>query len=383
MKRHPLRLNARHSIFRATALIVFLAGIGRIAPYGSAAEPAVPAQLTDQQFWNLSRDSSESDGFFRSDNLLSNETTFQFIIPDLLKTAKQGRVYMGVGPEQNFTYMVALKPSMAVIIDIRHGNLDVQLMYKALFELSKDRADFVSRLFSRKRPDGLTAKSTVDEIFSAYLKADGSKDLFEENLKAVEDLLVKKHGFPLTDGDLEGIRWAMSNYYQFGPSISYNSSLSANVPPAIVGAVGGNRGGNNGVTYASLMMSNDGNGESRSYLTSEENFAFLKDLESRNMVVPVVGDFGGDKAIRAVGTYLKGAGAMVSAFYVSNVEQFLNQDGKWDKFCTSVASLPIDESSMFIRSGGGRGGRGGFGGGVQNSSSNNMMSDLASCLGKH
>jgi len=381
MKRHPLPLNVRLSILTAAALILFLTGIDRLVPYGTAAEPAVPSQLTDQQFWNLSRDSSEADGVFRSDNLLSNETTFQFVIPDVLKAAKQGRVYMGVGPEQNFTYMAALKPSMAVIIDIRHGNLDVQLMYKALFELSKDRAEFVSRLFSRKRPAGLTAKSTVDEIFSAFLKADGSKDLYEENLKAVNDLLVKKHGFPLTDGDLEGIRWAMSNYYQFGPSISYNSSLSANVPPSIVGAIGGNRGGNNGVTYASLMMSNDGNGESRSFLASEENFAFLKDLESRNMVVPVVGDFGGDKAIRAVGTYLKGAGAMVSAFYLSNVEQFLNQDGKWDKFCASVASLPIDETSMFIRSGGGRGGRG-FGGGVQNSSSNNMMGDLAPCLGK-
>jgi hypothetical protein len=366
----------RHAIFATACLILVLVHTGR------AAEPAVPAQLTDRQFWALSHDSSEADGYFRSDNLLSNETSFQFVIPDLLKEAKQGRVYMGVGPEQNFTYMAALKPSMAVIIDIRHGNLDVQLMYKALFELSKDRAEFVSRLFSRKQPAGLTAKSTVEEIFSAYLKAEGSKELFDANLKAVEDALVKKHGFPLSDGDLEGIRWAMSNYYQFGPSISYNSSLSANIPPAIVGASGGNRGGNNGVTYASLMMSSDGNGQSRSYLASEESFAFLKDLESRNLVVPVVGDFGGDKAIRAVATYLKGVGAMVSAFYLSNVEQFLTQDGKWDTFCSSVASLPIDETSMFIRSGGGRGGRGGFGGGVQNSSSNNMMSDLAPCLGK-
>src|SRR5262245_23213204 len=116
----------------------------------------VPMRLTDQQFWNLSRDSSEEDGYFRSDNLLSNETTFQYIIPDLLKTAKPGRVYLGVGPEQNFTYMTALKPSMAFIIDIRHGNLDVHLLYKALFEISADRADFVSRLFSRKRPSGLT-----------------------------------------------------------------------------------------------------------------------------------------------------------------------------------------------------------------------------------
>jgi hypothetical protein len=377
MKFPQFAVTRRHLIFAAACLTLSLVHAERLTSAGRGAAPA-PAELSDKQFWSLSHDSSEEDGFFRSDNLLSNETTFQYIIPDLVKTAKQGRVYMGVGPEQNFTYMAALKPSMAFIIDIRHGNLDVHLLYKALFELSKDRGEFVSRLFSRKRADGLTAKSSVDEIFNAYLAAEGSKEIYEANLKAVEDVLVKKHGFPLTPGDLDGIRWALSNYYQFGPSISYNSSLSANVPPEIVGARGGNRGGNNGVTYASLMMSGDGDGQYRSYLASEENFAFIKDLETRNLVVPIVGDFGGNKAIRAVGTYLKSVGAQVSAFYLSNVEQFLVQDNKWDRFCLSVASLPLDATSMFIRSGSGRNG---FGRGVQNSSSNNMLADLAPCRG--
>lgn len=252
---------------------------------------------------------------------------------------------------------------MAIIIDIRHGNLDVHLLYKALFELSKDRSDFVSRLFSRKRADGLTTKSTATEIMTAYLAAAGNKEFYEENLKAVEDVLMKKHGFPLTSGDRDGIRWALSNYYQFGPSINYNSSLSANIPPEIVGATGGNRGGYNGVTYASLMIADDGRGQYRSYLASEENFAFLKDLEAKNLIVPVVGDFGGDKAIRAVARYLKSIDAMVSAFYLSNVEQFLVQDSKWDTFCSSVATLPLDGTSMFIRSGRGRNFFGG--GGVQ------------------
>ena len=379
MKRARFPVAHHRLILGFAGLIICAFSIGRFIPSGRAGAPAAPAELSDRQFWSLSKDSSEEDGFFRSDNLLSNETSFQYVIPGLLKTAKQGRVYMGVGPEQNFTYIAALKPSMVFIIDIRHGNLDVHLLYKALFELSKDRAEFVGRLFSRKRPNGLTAASTVDEIFGAYQTAEGSKEIFEENLKAVEDLLIKKHGFPLTPGDLEGIRWAYSNYYQFGPSINYNSSLNSNIPPSIVGAVGGYRGGYNGVTYASLMMSADGDGQHRSYLVSEESFGLIKDLETHNLVVPVVGDFAGDKAIRAVATYLKSVDAMVSAFYLSNVEQFLFQDGKWNRFCASVATLPIDETSMFIRSGSGRNG---FGGGVQSSSTASMLSDLAPCLGK-
>jgi hypothetical protein len=374
VKRHRLILVAVFCVISAVR------PIPTIPPGRALAAAAAPAELTDRQFWGLSKDSSEEDGVFRSDNLLSNETSFQYVIPDLLKTAKPGRVYLGVGPEQNFTYIAALKPAMAIIIDIRHGNLDVHLLYKALFELSKDRSEFVSRLFSRKRPGGLTEKSTAGEIFSAYGTAEGSKEIYEENLKTIEDVLVKKHGFPLTSGDLDGIRWALDNYYQFGPSINYNSSLSANAPPAIVGATGGNRGGNNGVTYADLMVADDGNGQNRSFLANEENFAFVKDLEARNLVVPVVGDFGGDKAIRAVARYLKSVDAMVSAFYLSNVEQFLLQDGRWDIFCSSVATLPLDETSSFIRSGRGRAGFGG--GGVQNSSTNNMLLELAPCLGK-
>jgi hypothetical protein len=377
----------RQQLGRAALCLIVVLSLGAtlIAPFRLLAAP-VPTQLTDQQFWNLSREWSEDDGVFRSDNLLSNETTFQHVIPGLLKASKQGRVYMGVGPEQNFTYIAALKPAMAVIVDIRHGNLDVHLMYKALFELSKDRADFVSRLFSLKRPDTLTAKSSAREIFNAYLSADGSKQLFDENLKAIVDQLRIKHGFPLTEGDLDGITWALGNFYQYGPSINYNSSLSSNVPPAIVGATGGNGGrrgggGGNQVNYATLMVADNGVGQYMSYLASEENFAFLKDLETRNMLVPVVGDFGGDKAIRAVGKYLKSVDATVSAFYLSNVEQYLVMDGKWDRFCGNAGSLPLDDASMFIRTG--NGGpyttNAGYGGGVTNSSIANMLPELRPC----
>ena len=84
----------------------------------------------------------------------------------------------------------------------------------------------------------------------------------------------------------------------------------------------------------------------------------LKDLETRNLVVPVVGDFAGPKALKAVGGYLKAQGASVSAFYLSNVEDYLY--GRWDVFCRNVASLPIDGSSTFIRTAN----RGGFGRGA-------------------
>jgi hypothetical protein len=136
-----------------------------------AANDTLPIRLTDQEFWRMTEEFSESEGYFRSDNLLSNERWMQYVIPELLRRTNPGGVYMGVGPEQNFTYIAALKPKMAFITDIRRGNMHTQLMYKALFELSADRADFVARLFSRKRPAGLDSKSTAESIFNAYSNA--------------------------------------------------------------------------------------------------------------------------------------------------------------------------------------------------------------------
>ena len=48
------------------------------------------------------------------------------------------------------------------------------------------------------------------------------------------------------------------------------------------------------------MVATDADGRNRSYLASEESFSVLKALHSKNLLVPVVGNFGGPKALRAL-----------------------------------------------------------------------------------
>ena len=357
-----------------------LVAVARSAPRLAAAD--LPTRLTDQEFWSLTESLSEPGGFFRSDNFLSNERGYQQIIPDLLERIGPGSggVYLGVGPEQNFAYIVALRPKMAFIIDIRRGNLHEHLLYKALFEMSATRADFLSRLFSRSRPAGLGAGSTVAELFNAYDGIQRSDDLYQENLSAVIDWLTKRHGFPLSSDDVRGIEYVYHDaFFIGGPQLDYSMG----------GGTGGGGGGNS-PTYRELMLANDGYGRNRGYLASEENFAAIKDLEAKNLLVPVVGNFGGPKAIRAVGQYVKDGGGTVVAFYFSNVEQYLTQDGIWGNFCASVATLPLDDTSTFIYSGRGGpnavtrgrptrfGGGGGGGGGLQ-TTIRPIRRDLALC----
>src|SRR6202163_920324 len=305
-------------------------------PLGISASAKLPARLTDQEFWTLIGELSEPGGTFRSDNLLSNVGRFQFVIPDLIEIATPRGVYMGVGPEQNFTYIAATRPAIAFIVDIRRGNLDLQLLYKALFDLSADRAEFVSSLFSKPRPPGLNARSTVSAIFDAYSRVTTSERLYTENMAAVRNQLFTSHGFELSDDDLRGIEYVYRAFFMFGPSIQYSPF--------------GLTGGTVQPTYAALMAATDESGQPRGFLSTEEGFGFVKTLESRNLIVPVIGNFAGSKAIRTVGTYLKQRGATVSAFYLSNVEEYLRRDGIWQDFCANVSQLPLDGTSTFIRS---------------------------------
>ena len=67
----------------------------------------------------------------------------------------------------------------------------------------------------------------------------------------------------------------------------------------------------------------------------------------------MVGDFGGSKALAAVGDYLKKHSYTVTVLYVSNVEIVLLEygwNGKFHAFVANVKKLSIDERSLFIRS---------------------------------
>ena len=194
-----MNLTRRHLLAVATA-VFSLSGVA-LWPRDQVAADTLPKQLSDRAFWKLVEDISEPGGFFRSDNFLSNETTYQEPIPELRKRSSPDGVYLGVGPDQNFTYITALRPRMAFVIDIRRQNMIEHLMYKALIEASNDRADFLSRLFSRPRPANLDKSSTAKQLLDAFMQTPPDEALFQKNLQEMLDRLVKRHGFPLTDDD--------------------------------------------------------------------------------------------------------------------------------------------------------------------------------------
>jgi hypothetical protein len=341
---------------RAWVVAAVVIAVALLARPPLRAADTLPAQLSDDLFWKMIEDLSEPGGAFQSENFLSNETGFEAVIPRLVQMTRPDGAYMGVGPEQNFTYIAAIRPKIAFIVDIRRQNMLEHMMYKALFELSPNRVDFLARLLGRKRPAGLDDSSTVDELFSAYGRMPTDDDTFKNTLQDMKELLLKKHGFGFTAADEANLEHVYSVFHEFGPELNYNSGTGT----GRFGRAGGMP------NYAELMTSSDRQGEKRSYLASETHYRVIRDLERRNLIVPLTGDFGGRKALRSVGRYLSDHHATVTAFYLSNVERYLfqvtgNQNGGWQSFYGNVAALPLDPSSVFIRSvsGGLRGG--GFG----------------------
>src|SRR5205814_6086088 len=161
--------------------------------------------------------------------------------------------------------------------------------------------------------------------------------LFDENLTAIKDRLIKEHGFKLTSEDEAGIGYVFRAFFIGGPDLGY-SNVTFPTRPAAVRIL---------PTYEELMIDTDENGQQRSYLATEENFATLQQFEKNNLIVPLVGDFAGPSAIRSVGEYLKEHNATVSAFYTSNVEQYLFMSAEdWKSFYRNVSTLPLDSRSV-------------------------------------
>jgi len=303
-----------------------------------AAAARLPERLSDADFWALVDSISEPGGFFRiTDNFTSNEREIGQLYTMLRERGTSGGVYMGVGPEQNFTYISAIRPKMAFIVDIRRQAVMQHLMFKAIFEMAADRAEFISILFSRPRPAALDSTTSIQSIWEAYWPVKSDSAAFLSNYARIVESLTRTHGFTFRPDEAAQMKWVYDNFFGWGPDISTR------------GGPGGG-GGGNGTTFADLTgYSNDASGNPRSFLSSEENYAFVRDLHLRNLIVPVSGDFGGPKAIRAIGAWLQERGGVVSAFYVSNVEQYLFQDGKASAFYDNVATLPVNEASVFIR----------------------------------
>jgi len=291
----------------------------------------------ESNFAGLIERLSEPGGYFDTDNLISNEASYLHVLGRLRKMQVTGGAYIGVGPDQNFSYIAQIRPHLAFIIDIRRDNLLQHFLFKSLFALSRNRLEYLCLLFGKPVPDNLRQwdQRSVQQLVEYLDKTPARRDLFAATEKAIR-AKAKSFGLPLTASELETIGHIHTSFFDSGLDLRFTSRNRGPRPYY--------------PTYRDLLLEKDLTGRQANYLANEDDFQFLKSLEERNLIIPVVGNLAGDHALVAIGRLLAERGERVSAFYTSNVEFYLMREGSFDRFAENVKQLPRDDRSVIIRS---------------------------------
>jgi hypothetical protein len=280
---------------------------------------------------------SEAGAYFDTDNLISNETSYLHAIDGLEEAGIRGGAYLGVGPDQNFSYIAAVRPEIAFVIDIRRDNMLQHLLFKALFTASEDRLEYLCLLVGRPAPHD--RRSWRDSSVAALARYVDTVEVQPATRRAARDTvaaLVGSFGVPLSDEDRATIARFHGTFIEYGLDLRFQSHGRPPRPHY--------------PTLRQLVLETDRRGRQVSYLASEGRWRVVDELQERDRVIPVVGDLAGNHALGAIAEWLRTAGIPVTAFYTSNVEFYLMGDGTFGQFAANVARLPVADSSVLIRS---------------------------------
>jgi hypothetical protein len=332
---------AGHIIARLTLLLSLILAVSFPALSQQSSKQSSLESIPAAEFARIVREFSEEGGYFMSDNFTSNETSYLHVIDKLRELGVTGGAYIGVGPEQNFTYIAKIRPRIAFIVDIRRQAMIQHLMYKAIFHLSPNRVQFLSRLLSKPLPkEGAPAPLAREDASAADLmtffgKTAATDQAYAANLAEIKKTIQEDFQFPLSDRDRESLDYVYKSFRENGLDIAFrlDASYYGGYFPSL----------------KDLALQTDLNGKQGAFLASADDYNFVRAMQKKNLIIPVVGDFSGTKALAAIGDYLRKSGLMVTSFYTSNVEQYLFDSAVFDGFAKNVKKLPIDDKSVFIR----------------------------------
>ncbi|HJU75033.1 MAG TPA: hypothetical protein VJ717_14915 [Gemmatimonadaceae bacterium] len=324
------------SLVRLALVTVTLTGA--TAPAAAQRTAAAPVSTgAEQAFATKVAQLSEQPGFFDSDNLISNESSYLHPIGALRALRVRGGAYIGVGPDQSFSYIAAIRPRIAYVIDIRRDNLIQHLLFKALFDRSRNRMEYLCRWLGYDVPRDVerwSGKPITDIV--AYLDSQPPNEPSAAAERAAVAARVQTYRVPLDQRDLATLDRFHAAFQGERLDLRF-TSLNRMPRPGYP-------------TLRELILERDLEGKQASYLAREDDWLFIKNLQSRHLVIPVVGDLAGQHALAAIGRDAAQQDLEVSALYVSNVEQYLWRDGTFQQFAETAAKLPRNARSVLIRS---------------------------------
>ena len=327
-----MKKNSLHS----SRFLTFLLGVLWALPVAVQAQSA-PLVGKQSDFAQLSQRLSERAGYFGSDNLVSNELSYQHVLGKLAEMELRGGVYLGVGPDQNYTYIAQIQPRLAIMVDVRRDAMLQHLLFKALFLRSRSRVEYLSLLFGRPLPKESRQwqDRPIRDLVDYFDRTPLDPKVAEKTLQEVRKRLTGL-GLALSPRDFETIQEIYGAFSNDCLEVRYTirDRPTGRFFPA----------------YRDILLEKDLAGQHRNYLATEATYRVLKEMHDQHRIIPITGDLSGQQALRAVGDYLREIGEKVTAFYVSNVEFYLWRQDAMTRWVENLKALPIDERSVIIRS---------------------------------
>lgn len=295
---------------------------------GTLADVLFPAR--DEPFGSLIRRLSEPESGPHADNFLTNEDSFPRVCDSIARDVPADGVYLGVGPDQNLTYIAHARPSLAFILDFRRRNLLVHLLHKALVALSPSRSAYLSRLAARRPAREPGPDADADALVAASRSPRLDRDLLATTTAEVAEYLRPFDVVREAEWDeLSTIQARLA-----GPGLDARF-LALPIYP----------------TLGDLIRTPDRRGRPAHMLASESTYRSLREAHLGDRVLPLVGDLAGSTAMPRLASFLRDRGLSVTLIYVSDVEFFLLRDGadRFTDYAANLARLPLHTEAKIIR----------------------------------
>jgi hypothetical protein len=280
---------------------------------------------------------SEPAGYFPSENVVSNETSYLHVLDAIRREGIKGGAYIGVGPDQNFSYIAAIRPQVAFMFDIRRDAMLEHQLFKAVFAMSRNRLEYLCVLMARPVPSDVEEwKDSSITSLVRFIDSTGASVEYAMTSEVEIESRARKFGIPLNDNDVSVLALYRSAFIRYGLDVQYsslNGTMTTSMP-----------------AWRDLLVEVDRSGNHLNYLAADSLYQFVKKMEAADRIIPVTGNAAGPTALRALGDEIRARGLVVSAIYTSNVEQYLFRDGWFNAFAENMKSLPRNEKTVIIRS---------------------------------
>ncbi len=284
---------------------------------------------TDNNFSNIIKQLDDPPtGPSSADNLMTNEDSIASIVDQISKEVPKGQVYLGVGPDQNYSLMAQVEPSYGFILDYRKKNQLLHLFQKALVEISADQQTYLENFWGRNFPELPLGLNDLENRLKTIAHQPVNESLLQSTKEKVRKTISK---------------WNLLNEQEFQEIATIQSRLAGPGPDARFLAL------KMYPTLGSLITMPSRSGQPSHWLGSEPSYACIRRLHVSSRILPIVGDWAATGSIRRLSGYLKSNQLQVGCIYMSDVEFFLLRGGLFQKYIEKLAELPLHPDSRIIR----------------------------------